>query len=75
MAFSDINLKENIEPRGKQNGHNLYRFSYKGDKRRFKGVIAQEVMEIDPDAAIMTPIGLAVNYSKIGVEFCEVAYA
>lgn len=71
-SMSDINLKENIIPLGAENGHNIYEFSYKGDRRRFRGVMAQEVQKIDPTAVIMTPKGLAVNYAKIGVMFYEV---
>lgn len=72
LAFSDIKLKENIIPRGSENGYNIYEFSYKGSNRRFRGVLAQEVAKISPDAVINTPLGLAVNYDKIGIEFREV---
>lgn len=72
-AFSDRNLKENILPAGIENGHNVYEFSYKGDPRRYIGVMAQEVREKMPEAVVKTPIGLAVDYSKIGVDFRRVA--
>lgn len=74
MAASDINLKENIKSLGKENGHNIYEFSYKGDKRRFKGVMAQDLLKTNPEAVIKTAIGLMVDYAKINVEFCEVNY-
>lgn len=72
MAFSDANLKENINFVGVENGHNIYDFSYKGDKRRFRGVIAQEVQKTHPEAVFETPSGLAVDYRQIGVKFSEV---
>lgn len=73
MAMSDITLKENITLLGKENGHNIYEFSYKGSPRRFRGVMAQEVQKINPNAVINTPSGLAVDYGRIGVEFKEVS--
>lgn len=72
FTASDRDLKENIKPLGKENGYKIYEFSYKGNSRRFKGVMAQEVQKINPMAVIKTLHGLAVNYAMIGVEFCEV---
>lgn len=71
--FSDIRLKENIIPAGKENSHNIYEFSYKGHPERFVGVMAQEVIKTHPEAVIMTPIGYAVNYDAIGVKMRRVA--
>jgi hypothetical protein len=71
--FSDATLKHNIEYKTNKNGYNIYEFSYNGSDRRFEGVMAQEVQEIMPEAVIQTPIGLAVNYGMIGIEFREVA--
>lgn len=73
VAASDIRLKENIEPAGTENGHKVYTFNYKGDSRRFKGVMAQEVAQTHPEAVIDVNGVLAVNYGAIGVEFKEVA--
>lgn len=67
--FSDKNLKENIKPIGIENGHNVYEFNYKGDDRKYIGVLAQEVEKIDPDAVSEICGYKAVNYNKIGVEF------
>ncbi len=66
-AFSDRRLKENIEPMGVENGHRIYSFNYIGDTARHKGVIAQEVQEITPDAVFEVDGFLAVDYGKIGV--------
>lgn len=65
--FSDIDLKENIEYHGEENGHSTYKFNYEGDDTKYIGVIAQEVKDKDPEAVIDTPFGMKVNYDKIGV--------
>lgn len=75
FGLSDVNLKENIELVGKDDdtGLNLYEFNYIGDERRFQGVMAQEVVEVMPEAVIETPTGhLAVNYAMLGIEMKEV---
>ncbi len=66
--FSDARLKENIVPAGRENGHNIYEFNYIGQPERYTGVMAQEVLETNPEAVIHTPEGLKVNYSAIGVQ-------
>lgn len=68
-AFSDERLKENIEPLGKENDHNVYEFNYKGNDTKYIGVMAQEVEEIMPEAVIEVDGYKAVNYDMIGVEF------
>lgn len=73
LAFSDINLKENIKYIGKKNGHNIYEFSYKGDHDRFIGVMAQEILETNPEAVTSNIMRLMVDYDKLGVEFRRVA--
>ncbi len=69
IAASDINLKENIEHIGEENGHKIYEFKYKDKEGRFRGVMAQDVLEINPDAVFEINGYLAVNYDKIGIEF------
>jgi len=73
--FSDMNLKKNIKPFGKENGHNIYEFEYKEihKGRKFIGVIAQEVAEYMPEAVMSINGDLAVNYKMLGVEMREVA--
>jgi hypothetical protein len=74
-ALSDIRTKENIVLIGKTPaGHNLYEFDYKPEFKdkllaghgRFRGVMAQEIERVIPDAVFMTKDGYkAVDYSKV----------
>lgn len=67
--FSDKRLKENIELVGKEMGHNIYEFDYKDGSGRYRGVMADEVIDIEPSAVKEMSNGyLAVDYSKIGLE-------
>lgn len=68
LLKSDIRVKENIEIVGKENGHNIYEFNYKGDDKRYVGVLAQEVQNIVPDAVVEVDGVLKVDYGMIGVE-------
>lgn len=70
--FSDERLKENIELTANEKGFNIYEFNYKGDSKRYRGVIAQEVKNIMPDAVVEIDGYLAVNYDKIGLQMTEV---
>lgn len=69
---SDLNLKENIKKVGKENGFNIYEFSYKGDSKRYRGVMAQEVQKVMPEAVTEKDGFLAVFYDMIGIKFSEV---
>jgi hypothetical protein len=76
--LSDRRLKEEIIPVGQdeRTGLNLYEFAYIDDpeKRRFVGVMADEVEERFPDAVSVDPSGYkAVNYALLGIELKEVA--
>jgi hypothetical protein len=71
---SDIKIKENIQKVrvDEATGLNIYEFSYKGDPRRFEGVIAQEVEKVYPEAVTDTDLGFkAVNYEMLGLEMKE----
>jgi hypothetical protein len=73
--FSDIRLKENIQPVGvdEVTGLNLYDFNYKWNPKRFRGVMAQEVREQYPEAVYTSGAGwLAVDYDILGLEMKEV---
>lgn len=74
---SDRRLKENIElvGRDERTGLNLYEFSYidDPDMRRYVGVMADEVIAVDPYAVEFDDQGYArVNYARLGIEFKEV---
>ena len=74
---SDRKIKENIEEVGvdQRTALTLYEFNYIGDTtRRFRGVMADEVEMVFPDAVIDTDLGFkAVDYGALGIEFREVA--
>lgn len=69
IGFSDERLKDNIKPLGKENGHNIYEFTYKGEEKKFIGVMAQEVEKTMPEAITEIDGFKAVNYDMIGVRF------
>lgn len=71
--FSDRRLKENIKKVGEKNGHNIYNFNYLGCNNTYRGVMADEVKEIMPDAVTQCEEGYdVVDYGKLGIEFMEV---
>ena len=64
-------LKENIFKLGKSSeGHNVYKFNYKGNPTNYIGVIAEEVQRIKPQAVSRLSNGfLGVDYNLIDVDF------
>lgn len=72
--FSDIRLKNNIHFEGIENGYSIYSFNYRNDpeKVKYRGVMAQDIQEIMPEAVQNIGGLLAVNYNKIGIEFRRV---
>lgn len=65
---SDIRLKENIVPVGEDKGYPIYEWNYIGAPDRFRGVMAQDVLEITPEAVVMEDDGFyAVYYDRIGL--------
>ena len=66
---SDIRLKENIEHLGYENGIPVYIFSYIGEAQRYKGVMAQDILKIKPEAVVEREDGyMAVYYDQLGIE-------
>lgn len=66
--FSDERLKENIHTIGyDKQGRRWVEYNYIGGKTKRQGVIAQEIMESDPEAIHVWPFGgyLMVDYSKL----------
>ncbi|WP_455478009.1 tail fiber domain-containing protein [Bartonella sp. B10] len=74
LSLSDVRAKENIIPMGKKNGYPLYEFSYRGDPQRYCGVLAQEVLHLNPSAVYMNAKTtlLHVDYSKIGFKMKKI---
>lgn len=69
MKRSDYRLKENISPVGSKNGLPIYEWNYIGDGQRFRGVMAQDVLAVMPDAVGVFEDGfLGVFYDRIGIE-------
>jgi hypothetical protein len=68
---SDIRLKHDVVLLGYlNNGLGFYRFSYNGSDNKYVGVIAQEVLNVMPDAVTLGNDGyLRVNYEKLGLKF------
>jgi len=65
---SDIKLKENIEEVGiSPQGYKIYEFNYKGGDVRFRGAMAQDVLQKNPMAVGIDQNYLTVDYSKIDV--------
>lgn len=76
-AFSDINLKDNIEHVGFENGYPIYEFEYNQNhpyvrhfnlpNERYIGVMAQDVEQVYPEAVSEFQGYKRVNYDMIGV--------
>lgn len=72
-VFSDRRLKTDIRRIGRaENGLNVYEFRYKPGSASddggvlHRGVMAQEVAEVMPEAVIYTEHGMMVDYGRIG---------
>ncbi|HJN66949.1 MAG TPA: polysaccharide biosynthesis/export family protein [Pirellulales bacterium] len=75
--FSDERLKTDLQLVGTSpSGINIYHFRYRGDMRRFEGVIAQELLMTHPEAVMRMPNGYyAVKYDVLDVTFRELTGA
>ena len=68
-ANSDIRLKENIKQVGiSPNGYKIYEFNYKGEDKRWRGAMAQDVVKKNPMAVGIQDNYLTVDYSQIDVD-------
>ncbi len=67
-GWSDVRMKENLEHVGSQNGHKIYEFNFRGDTRRFRGALAQEVIKTNPEAVMNYEGYLMLNYDALGIE-------
>jgi hypothetical protein len=66
---SDVRLKTDIERVGTTvYGLALYHFRYKTGTERFEGVMAQDVLEVMPDAVVVGEDGYyRVKYDQLGI--------
>ncbi len=66
---SDVRLKTDIEQVGMTvYGLPLYHFRYKTGPERFEGVMAQDVLEVMPDAVVTGEDGYyRVKYARLGI--------
>ena len=71
---SDRRLKENIKKIGESiSGLGIYKFNYIDKAKQYIGAMADEVIKIVPEAAILGSDGFySVNYNLIDVDFKEV---
>ena len=68
IIASDRNLKENIKQVGvSPQGYKIYEFNYIGGDVRFRGAMAQDVLQKNPMAVGIDQNHLTVDYRKIDV--------
>jgi len=69
VACSDVRLKRDIVELARlDNGLGLYRFRYLWSEQLYVGVMAQDVLAIQPDAVVAGADGfLRVDYRKLGL--------
>ncbi|GAA4665793.1 tail fiber domain-containing protein [Bartonella pachyuromydis] len=74
LGLSDVRAKENMLLEGKKKGYSLYSFNYKGNPQRYRGVLAQEVLRLKPEAVFINAKTklLHVDYDKIGLKMEKV---
>ena len=74
ILASDKRFKNNIKQVGlSDSAIPIVEFSYKGNPKKFRGAIAQDVELIDPDAVLEDVNGMKyVNYDLIDIDFQEV---
>jgi len=74
IKSSDRRLKENIKKIGESiSGLNIYKYNYIGKAKKYIGAMADEVMQVKPEAVVTMDNGyLGINYSLIDVDFKEV---
>jgi hypothetical protein len=67
--LSDVHAKEKIEYVGRKNGYKVYDFNYKGSPERYRGVMAQDIRRVKPEAVTVGSDGfLRVDYSQLGFD-------
>lgn len=66
-AMSDARMKTDIEPVGMVDGITVWEWRYKGLEGRYRGVMAQDVMDTHPDAVVDVNGLLMVRYDRLPV--------
>ena len=67
---SDIRLKQNIMLMGQSNsGLNIYEWNYIWSNKRYRGVMAQELLKVKPEAVSKSFGFYSVDYDKVDVKF------
>lgn len=72
-GFSDIRLKDNIQPAGERYGHDWYTWEWNeeaaelGLEGEAEGVLAQDIAVTHPEAIGLSKGYLTVNYEKLGL--------
>lgn len=69
LFASDRRLKDSIVLVGEENGYPIYHFRYRGDNTIYRGVMAQDVIDIKPEAISIYDGYYMVDYAQIGVKF------
>ena len=68
-AASDRRMKKDIKYLHTSNdGHKVYSFKYKDGDTKYSGVMAQDVLKINPNAVALKNGMLAVYYDMIDVD-------
>jgi hypothetical protein len=76
QVMSDVRLKTDIEKVGvAANGLPLYTFRYLWSDQVYRGVMAQDVLEVFPEAVVTRSDGyMAVRYDMLGLEMTKVVH-
>ena len=71
-SLSDVHAKEKIQYVGRQNGYKVYDFNYKGRPERYRGVMAQDIRRVKPEAVSVGADGfMRVDYSQLGFDMVQ----
>ena len=66
---SDIRLKDNVRFLRRVGSYNFYSFSYLNNPTKYVGVMAQEIINQNPEAITVDKNGnYLVNYSMLGIK-------
>ena len=75
LFTSDSRLKTDVVRVASRSGFGIYEFTYRNDPmhHRYRGVMAQEILQYRPDAVVLMDNGYyAVDYSKLDVVFEDI---